>query len=163
MALNATRLVQFWNLFSPVPRPVDSRYFVEARLENGTSIDLLRGGRKLSSSPVPYPYREFKNQHQRNYLNALEWSLNNPFAHRYLRRLAVDWEQRHPDQKILWTRLLSMRRESRFLDPGRPRKLVEVAWAIPPNSRWQGPLLMPYAETQPLAGVRTDDEGSSKI
>ena len=136
----ALRLTQFWDLFSPVPRPVDSRFFVEAKLADGSVIDLLRSGQPLSSAEVPYPYREFKNQRQRIYLSALEWSVPGPIMHRFLRRQAVAWEEANPERPVLWTRLFSMRRLTRFEDPGRHPQLYELGWAISPRTSWQGPL-----------------------
>lgn len=149
--LSTVRLTQFWDLFSPIPRPVDSRYFVEARLKSGERIDLLRQGQKLSSASVKYPYREFTNQLQRIYLATLEWSLNESFRNQYLKRRMAEWEQNHPDQEILWTRLWSARRESRFIDPSRESRLVELARVVSPSADFDGPL---PPGPNPRAGVR---------
>jgi hypothetical protein len=140
VVLSALRLTQFWDLFSPVPRPVDSRFFVEARLADGATVDLLRSGRPLSSAEVAYPYREFKNQRQRIYLSSLEWSVRGPILMRYLRRQAVAWEEANPDRPVLWTRLLSVRKQTRFDDPGRYPQLFDLGWAVSPRTSWQGPL-----------------------
>lgn len=136
--LSVARLTQFWDLFSPVPRPVDSRYFVEAKLKSGERIDLLRDGQQLSSASVKYPYREFIDQLQRIYLTSLDWTLNESFRNRYLRRRTVQWEQEHPEQTILWCRLWSARRETRFSDPVRETQLVELARLVNPSADFQG-------------------------
>lgn len=145
--LSVFRLTQFWDLFSPVPRPVDSRYFVEAKLKSGERIDLLRGGQPLSSASVKYPYREFKDQLQRIYLTTLEWSLNDSFRERYLRRRMAHWQQQHPEQEIVWTRLWSARRETSFSDPVRRTQLFELARVQNPATEFEGPI-------NPRAGAR---------
>lgn len=151
--LAAFRLVQFWDLFSPVPRPIDSRYYIEAKLSDGRIIDLFRQGQPIDWKRSPNSYREFRNQKQRNYLNSLEWSVGKPIIQRYLRRQAVAWEEQHPEQRVVWTRLISVRTSSRFADPYEPPKRVEVGSAISPKSSWMGPLIMPYpasmAESHP--------------
>ncbi len=137
--LSATRLTQFWDLFSPVPREVDSRYFLEAYLADGRRIDLLRDGRPLSTASVPLPSAEFKNQRQRVYLSTLEWSVDKDILMRYLRRRAVAWEEQHPEPKVLWTRLWSLRQPTRFFDPARTPQLVDLGAAVAPHAGWQGP------------------------
>ena len=143
--LAAFRLVQFWDLFSPVPRPVDSRYYIEAKLASGKTIDLFRHGQPLDWSAKPNAYREFRNQKQRNYLNSLEWSVSPPIVLRYLRRQAVAWEEKNPEDPVVWTRLISVRTSSRFAEPYTPPRRVEVGSAISPKSSWVGPLMMPYS------------------
>lgn len=141
--LASTRLTQFWDLFSPVPREVDSRYFLETRLADGRTIDLLRGGRPLSSASTQFPYREFKNQRQRVYLSTLEWSVDKDILMRYLRRQAVAWQQSHPGDTVLWTRLWSQRTQSRYIDVARKPQMVDLGWALPPHAVWQGPVSQP--------------------
>ncbi len=136
---SALRLVQFWDLFSPVPRVVDSRYFLEARLQDGRRIDLRREGRDFSFQQSSPAYLDFKNQHERNYLNSLEWSAGRAISMRYLRRQAVKWEEAHPDQKVILVRLWSLRTESSLLPGRQPTHEVEVAWAVSPKSDWRGP------------------------
>ena len=135
----ALRLAQFWDLFSPVPRVVDSRYFVEARLSDGSSIDLLREGETFTFDRPERAYLDFKNQHERNYLNSLEWSAGRAIALRYLRRQALRWELEHPQQRVDVVRLWSRRTESSFYPDRQPVHEVEVAWAISPKSDWRGP------------------------
>lgn len=140
----AFRLVQFWDLFSPVPRPVDSRYYIEARMRDGRTIDLFRAGQPLNWTKAENSYREFRNQKQRNYLNSLEWSVGKPIVLRYLRRQAIAWEEAHPGQGVVWTRMISVRTSSRFSDPYLPPARVEIGAAVSPKSSWVGPLMMPY-------------------
>ncbi len=144
-ALSAVRLVQFWNLFAPVPRPVDSRYFVEAKLTDGSTVDLLRAGVPLSMEPVEYPYSEFRNQRERNFLSALEYSLGLQFRIRFLKTLAFRWNQAHPDRKVRVLKFLSVRVDTRLDGQPSPGRLVELAWAVPRDSDWQGPVDLPLA------------------
>jgi hypothetical protein len=152
------RIVQFWDLFAPVPRNIDSRYLVEAKLSDGTTVDLLRQGRAY---PVPRPeltHREFDDQRQRNYLSALEYSVGFPIRERYLRRLARLWNEQHPRRKVLWLRLLSERTD---IDPGRPepeRYLVQLSWVTPAEPIWQGPV-SPHPAPEPV-GEKPDRERS---
>ena len=155
-ALSAVRLVQFWNLFAPVPRPVDSRYFVEAKLTDGSTVDLLRSGTAISLEPVEYPYLEFRNQRERNFLSALEYSLGLEFRIRFLKTLAFRWNLTHPDRKVRAMKFLSVRLPTRLDGLPSTSQLVELAWAVPRDSDWQGPMNLPLAV--PPADVTEGDK-----
>lgn len=136
----ALRFAQFWDLFAPVPRAVDCRYAVEARLSDGSTVDLLRSGQAFPVSRPADPYREFADQRQRNYLSALEFSVGTDIRHRYLRWLAVEWETAHPERRVLWLRLLC---ERSAVDPSQstPRRhTVQIALATPREPIWLGPV-----------------------
>lgn len=139
--VGALRFAQFWDLFAPVPRAVDCRYAVEARLSDGASVDLLRDGLPFPVARPPYPYREFADQRQRNYLSALEFSVGSEIRHRYLRWLALRWNEAHPQRRVLWLRLLC---ERSAIDPAQTsvpaRHTVQIAWTTPKDPVWQGPV-----------------------
>lgn len=139
-AASALRLAQTWNLFAPVPRTEDSRYFVEARLADGRRIDLLREGRSFPIEEPTYRYREFQNQRQRMYLTALELSVGPEFRVPFLSRLAKDWETSHPGDFIVWLRLTVERIPTRPRSPRDGRAAYELARLVPPNAGWMGPL-----------------------
>jgi hypothetical protein len=158
----AFRVIQVWDLFAPVPRPIDSRYVVEAKLADGTTVDLLRDGAAYPTKRPALPYTEFADQRQRNYLSSLEYSVGYPVQARFLRRLAVLWDESHPQRKVLWMRLIAERTLLAADPRQRTRQDVQLAWALPKDPIWQGPVDSLPQAASPLARPIHEPEESAQ-
>ena len=141
-AMEATRLVQYWNLFSPIPRDIDSWYIVEAQLADGSIIDLSDGG-PVSFQASPLPSRDFPSQRHRTFYSVLEQKAGAPMRRPFLMAIAAQWDAAHPEKPVRWLRFVSVRSQVRLDDTISPTFLVEVCQAFPGSpeisSRWRRP------------------------
>jgi hypothetical protein len=73
------RIDQRWNMFSPGPLTEDGWFVIEGRRRDGTTVDMLNGGDKVSWEKPPWIADTFKNERWRKYMMNLWMSDNSRY------------------------------------------------------------------------------------
>jgi predicted DCC family thiol-disulfide oxidoreductase YuxK len=91
----ALRVDQIWDMFSPGPLRDDGWYVIDARLKNGTHIDLMRNGAPVSFDrpSADQVYAQYKNERWRKYMMNLYAAQYQPYRLFYGRYLCRTWNQ----------------------------------------------------------------------
>lgn len=90
------KLEQKWTMFAPYPTKASGWFIAEAKLKNGTSVDLMREDGKLSWDKPEKVDETFQNYRWRKYLTNMtrnEYKKYRPFYGQYLCRT---WNAKHP-------------------------------------------------------------------
>lgn len=74
------RLDQRWDMFSPAPLKDDGWYVVDARLRDGSRVDLFRGGAPVAWKKPEWAYRLYPNERWRKYFMNLASANTHPDA-----------------------------------------------------------------------------------
>jgi hypothetical protein len=94
------RVDQYWNLFAPYPSLDHGWYVLDARLRDGTEVDLLTS-RPVSWERPPLVSATYRNERWRKYLMNLwtgGYASYRPFYAQYLHR---EWNESHPPEQQL--------------------------------------------------------------
>jgi hypothetical protein len=149
--LGAFRLVQMWNLFSPVPRQESNRFFVEALLADGRRVDLWRNGKTLTFRPETLASAEYPTHHHRTFLHHLAYSGHPDLQRRFLRVLAYRWNSQHDDsERVLMVRLVFLFTPVKLHYRDSVPTIGQAAIHWPDPSDWVGP---PVPLPRPESGL----------
>ena len=138
--MGALRLVQMWNLFSPVPRSGTSWYVVEAYLADGSRVDLWREGNPVDFAPRAVLSEEYPSHRHRTFLYHLAYNGHQSLRQQYLRVLAESWNSSHSEQKkVQWVRLVTIDRptELDYRDSVPRVRQTGILWFQ--EADWTGP------------------------
>ncbi len=101
--LQIPRLDQWWTMFAPMPLRDDGWYVADARLSDGSRLDLLTGKAVVDSEPAR-PELVYRNERWRKYLMNLYTDDFASFRARYARWLAERWDAHAPPLLDAWPR-----------------------------------------------------------
>jgi len=131
-AVQVTFLEQDWRVFGEIRRQRQWTY-VEARLADGSVVDLLRGGRPLEPPPPAGGFHSIGDGR----LQKLLWEIPKPdrraFAEAVVARLALDWNARHPSGRRVEVAELRGGRRIEAADPPILQDVLLASW--PPRTR----------------------------
>jgi hypothetical protein len=108
-ACNSLKLDQYWHLFAPVPRRIDSWFIVYGRTRSGKEIDLWEPEPKeLSWERPEHVTYTLRSHRDRVFGTALETSATEPIKRSYLQFKARTYNEAHPDDPLVTIRAIAM-------------------------------------------------------
>ncbi len=122
-------LDQYWGMFAPFPRREDGWYVIPGKLQDGTEVDIFRGGASVSLEKPESVAALYPNAYWQKYLENL-WTVRSANARLYYGQyLCRTWNASHSEAKQLRTFDIVFMQED-TPPPGRPDPLPRkvVIW-----------------------------------
>lgn len=130
---HALKLDQYWNLFAPLPRTLDSWYVVQATTQSGRHLDLFEPRPKeFSWKLAVHTSQTFRSHRDRVYGTALEKVAGEPLRQRFIKLKAERYNREHPQDPVTVVRLYAMQSVTRLYYRYSPTEAVLLAEAALP-------------------------------